>query len=185
MIRAGAVLLLAADHTSGFVGTSRRHRASSNRLSGRVPSDGVLNAGTRLSPTSLYLSRETTVNSLRSFTTLTDGFLQGLGLARRLPERSGRRSGRGGAVKTRPGMATQLGGWSYARTVLSNVNKDSGDGGEGAGADSGESSGSHPATNHHSQSDSRGAGSGQSDASGGTSRASKRSSKGGGMALGG
>lgn len=31
MIRAGAVLLLAVDQTSGFVGTSRRHRATSSR----------------------------------------------------------------------------------------------------------------------------------------------------------
>ena len=31
MIRAGAVLLLAVDQTSGFVGTSRRHKVTSRR----------------------------------------------------------------------------------------------------------------------------------------------------------
>lgn len=31
MIRAGAVLLLAVDQSSGFVGTSRRHKAPSSR----------------------------------------------------------------------------------------------------------------------------------------------------------
>lgn len=45
-------------------------------------------------------------NSLRSFTSRSDGFLEGLGLARKSPGRSGRRSGGGGAVKTRAGTAS-------------------------------------------------------------------------------
>lgn len=47
-------------------------------------------------------------NSLRSFTGRSDGFLEGLGLARKSPGRSGRRSGGGDAVKTRAGTASSV-----------------------------------------------------------------------------
>eukprot|EP00904_Undaria_pinnatifida_P008190 jgi/Undpi1/4500/HiC_scaffold_17.g07854.m1 len=139
MIRAGAVLLLAVDQSSGFVGTSRRHKAPSSRF----PSDGTIGAGTGLSPMTIHLSREATG--------------------------SARRSGRGGAVGTRKGMVTQLGGWSYARTVLSNVNKDSGDGGSGGDI----------------QRHSGGDGNGHAGAQGDSSSAKKGGSKSGGVRLGG
>ncbi|CAM9144494.1 unnamed protein product [Ectocarpus sp. 12 AP-2014] len=136
---AAATLLAAVDQTSGFVSTRRRHHESSSSPGTRHSysgGDGLASGGAPVTSTTvdhLTLSRE----SPYPFESSAARTVRGL-VATKRSKRSNRGGHNGGTVQARPGMETQLGGWSYARTVLTNLSKGAGREGEGGTEESGD-----------------------------------------------
>eukprot|EP00752_Nemacystus_decipiens_P010745 g9566.t2 len=133
MIRGTAVLLLlgAVDQASGFVSTKRLHRRSSTSTNVGLGGPGP----SMLEGLALSQHSSATFDSpaTRAASKWSD------------PGRGDRRGeaqhSEAEVVQPRPGMATQLGGWSYARTVFSNLGKSKSGEDNGTGASSTESSG--------------------------------------------
>ncbi|CAN0167445.1 unnamed protein product, partial [Pylaiella littoralis] len=153
MIRSAAVvvLLAAVYQASGFVSTRRRQRQPSAII--RSPNNAVHTGdsdvrwglGTLLTPAdgvaenlALSQSQQSSYSSLESPSTR-----EAVQRWARKPSKSSNPGDDDVAVQQRPGMATQLGGWSYARTVLSGMNKpkDGGGDSDGSGRESSGASG--------------------------------------------
>ncbi|CAB1113955.1 unnamed protein product [Ectocarpus sp. CCAP 1310/34] len=180
---AAAVLLATVDQTSGFISTRRRHHGLSSSPGTRHSysgGDGLASGGAQLTSTTvdhLTLSRE----SPYPFESSAARAVRGL-VATKRSKRSSRGGGNGATVQPRPGMETQLGGWSYARTVLTNLSKGAGREGEGGTEESGDAA---AAAGGSAQSSSGGS-SGGKGADGAPAKENKGAGGGGaGLGLGG